>query len=75
MMSGLHSRALAQFVLAMGTVMGGCSSSPPPILVTLTPSAPQSIDQSQTVAITAILMNDRTDKGVLWALTGPGSLS
>jgi hypothetical protein len=63
------------FVLAMAGVMGGCGSSSPPISVSLSPSSPQAIDQSQTVAVTATVTNDRSSKGVSWTLTGPGSLS
>jgi hypothetical protein len=60
----------------MAAVMGGCSSSPPPpISVSLSPSFPQAIDQSQTVGITATVTNDTSSKGVSWTLTGPGSLS
>ena len=62
------------FVLAMATVTGGCSSSPP-VSLSLSPSSPQAIDQGQTVAITATVMNDTSSKGVSWSLTGPGSLN
>jgi hypothetical protein len=63
------------FALAMAAAMGGCSSSPAPISVTLSPSSSQAIDQSQTVAIAATVTNDSTLKGVSWTLTGAGSLS
>ena len=63
------------FVLAMAAIMGGCSSSSPPISVSLSPSSPQAIDQGQTVAITATVTNDTSSKGVSWTLTGPGSIS
>jgi len=60
----------------MAAAMGGCSSSPaPPISVSLSPSSPQAIDQSQTVEITSIVANDTSSKGASWTLTGPGSLS
>lgn len=62
------------FVLAMATVTGGCSSSPP-VSLSLSPSSPQATDQGQTVAITATVMNDTSSKGVSWSLTGPGSLN
>ena len=62
------------FVVAMTTV-GGCSSSSPPISVSLSPSSPQAIDQGQTIGVTATVTNDRSSKGVSWSLTGPGSLS
>jgi len=63
------------FALAMAAAMGGCSSSPAPISVTLSPSSSQAIDQSQTVTIAATVANDSTLKGVSWTLTGAGSLS
>ena len=57
-------------------IIGGCSSSsPPPISVTLTPSSPQAIDQTQTVSITATVANDTSSRGVTWSLSGPGSLN
>ena len=62
-------------MVTMAMVIGGCSSSPPPISVSLSPTSPQAIDQSQTVGIKATVMNDTSSKGVSWSLTGPGSLS
>jgi hypothetical protein len=59
----------------MALVVGGCSSSSPPISVSLSPSFPQAIDQGQTAKITATVTNDGSFKGVSWSLTGPGSLS
>ncbi len=64
---------VALCVGAMALVTGGCSS--PPISVSLSPSSPQAIDQSQTVAITATVANGPSSQGVLWSLTGPGTLS
>src|SRR5260370_1986466 len=74
-MSRLCSCGVSLFVLAMAAVMGGCGSSSPPISVNLSPSSPQAIDQSQTVAVMATVTNDTSSKGVSWTLTGPGSLS
>jgi hypothetical protein len=74
-MSRLCSCVVALLVLAMAAVMGGCSSSSTPISVSLSPSSPQAIDQSQTLGITANVTNDSSSKGVSWTLTGPGSLS
>lgn len=53
----------------------GCGSSAPPISVSLSPSSSQTIDQTQTVNISATLANDFNSQGVSWALTGSGSLS
>ena len=65
----------AFFPVAMLIAMVGCSSSRPPISVSLSPSSPQAMDQSQSLAITATVANDTSGKGVSWNLTGPGSLS
>lgn len=67
----------ALFLLLVLLTMAGCSGSgsPPPISVSLSPSSAQEIDQSQTVGITATVINDTSGKGVSWALTGPGALS
>jgi hypothetical protein len=62
-------------VLAMAAITGGCSSSAPPISVSVSPSSPQAIDQGQTVTIKATVTNDPSSKGVSWKLTGPGTLS
>src|SRR5437899_8054297 len=66
--------AVSVCAVAVAAVTAGCSSSPP-ISVGLCPSSPQTIDQGQTVGITATLTNDMSSKGVAWSLTGPGSLS
>lgn len=73
-MSLVRSRPAALFAVAIVAVAGGCSSSPP-VSLSLSPSSPQAIDQGQTFAITATVMNDTSSKGVSWSLTGPGSLS
>ncbi|MGB8064126.1 MAG: FG-GAP-like repeat-containing protein [Candidatus Sulfotelmatobacter sp.] len=68
--------AVLPLVLGMAAFMGGCSNSgTPPISVSLSPSTSQAIDQSQTVTILATVMNDSSNKGLSWTLTGPGSLS
>jgi hypothetical protein len=66
----------ALFLLLMLIAMAGCSgSSTPPISVSLSPSSAKGIDQSQTLSITATVINDTSARGVSWGLTGPGSLS
>lgn len=70
-MSRVCCCGVALFVLSMVVVIGGCGSSSPPISLSLSPSSPQAIDQSQTVAVMASVTNDT----VSWTLTGPGSLS
>jgi FG-GAP-like repeat/Putative Ig domain len=67
----------ALFLVAMLIAMVACSgsSSSPPISVSFSRSSRQAIDQSQSLAITATVLNDTSGKGVSWNLTGPGSLS
>jgi hypothetical protein len=64
---------MALFAVATA-MLAACSSSSAPILVSLSPSSPQAIDQGDTTAITASVTNDMSSKGVSWSLTGPGSL-
>ena len=52
---------------------GGCGSAPP-ISISLSPSTAQT-DSGQTLRVTATLTNDSSTRGVLWTLSGPGSLS
>ena len=64
--------------VAVVLALGGCSSPTSlPIFVGLTPSAPQAIDQGAglTAAIKATVTNDTSGKGVVWGVSGPGSLS
>jgi hypothetical protein len=74
-MSKPYVAVMVWFVLAFAAFTGGCSNSAPPISVSLPASTPQGTDQSQAVALTATVANDRSNKGVTWTLTGPGSLS
>jgi hypothetical protein len=46
-----------------------------PVSVTLAPSSPQTLDQGQTVALTASVSGDPSTKGVSWSLSGAGTLS
>jgi hypothetical protein len=74
-MSKLLSWRVAPLVVALAAVTCGCSSSSPPISVSLSPSSPRAIDQGEAVGITATVANDPSLKGVSWTLAGPGSLS
>ena len=60
--------------LSLLVLMCGCGGNPPStlIVVTITPSAPPSIDQGQSLQFTASLADDTTNKGVAWSATGPG---
>ncbi len=59
------------FLVAGASLDAGCSQAPP-ITVSLSPSAAQAIDQGQTLTLNATVTNGQ---GVVWSLTGPGSLS
>jgi len=45
------------------------------VSIALTPNTAQTLEQSQTAAITAAVSNDPASMGVTWSLTGAGSLS
>lgn len=65
-------------IIAVAIILTGCSNSPSlPVSVSLTPSSPQMLDQGLglKVSIQATVTNDRSLKGVMWSLTGPGSIS
>jgi hypothetical protein len=63
---------------ASGGKEGPCSQTqqlsititPPPISVSLAPSAQTNIDQGQTLNFTATVSNDSSNKGVTWAASG-----
>ncbi len=57
--------------------LAGCgSSTPPPIVVAITaPNGTQSIDQAQTVSITASVAHDAKNAGVTWTVSGGGTLA
>jgi hypothetical protein len=46
-----------------------------PVAVNVTPSSTQSIDQAQTLPITATVTNDPNNAGVTWGVSGGGTLS
>lgn len=50
-------------------LIAGCASSPP-ISVSLSPSSVQSVQQGQTISISAAVMNDSSNQGVTWSLSG-----
>jgi hypothetical protein len=64
---------LAVGILVYSLAFSGCSGSGA-IAVTLSTSE-TSLNPGQTATIIATLTNDRTDAGVTWTLTGPGTLS
>ena len=68
-------------LLMLVGLLGGCSTGlkpdppNPPSGVTLTPGSAQAIDFGQSVSLNASITNDKSGKGVTWALSGAGSLS
>lgn len=72
----MRSFAVVLFTAAVAAVMAGCSGppAPPPIAVSVSASS-QATDEGQIILIQAKVANDVSGKGVLWSLTGPGSLS
>jgi FG-GAP-like repeat/Putative Ig domain len=72
----LRVRVCGTVLFVVATAMlAACGGSSMPISVSLSPSAPQTIDQTQTVAITGSLMNSKSVQGFSWSIAGPGSLS
>lgn len=74
-------KSLPVLILSITLALGlpGCSSSSSPTTttaaVTLSPSGVQSVDQGQTLNITATVANDVNGQGVTWTLAGVGALS
>ena len=67
---------LSAFIFFVLLILSGCgSSAAPPVAVGLTPGTTQSVDQAQTVAITATVKNDPKTAGVTWAVSGGGALA
>jgi len=60
--------------LASIVTLSGCSSIGSGISVSLASSA-TTIQQDQTLTITATVANDSTNAGVAWSLSGPGELT
>lgn len=59
-------------VVASLTGCGGGQATPPPISVSLSPSSAQTVDQGQAVNFSALVANDKANKGVSWSLSGTG---
>jgi Putative Ig domain len=74
-MTSKKSGSLIGTLLAtiISVFVSGCGGGtpPPPISVTVTPSA-LTVDQSRSVSLTATVINDTASKGVTWSLSGSG---
>jgi hypothetical protein len=66
---------LAILSLLLGFAAFGCNGGSSAVTVTLEPSGTQTINEGQTLTITATVVNDPSNKGVTWSLSGAGSLS
>jgi hypothetical protein len=73
-MTWASRRSPVFFLVAIVAFINGCSSSSPPISVSISPPS-SSIDQGQAAAIIATVANDNSNRGISWSLAGPGSLS
>lgn len=64
------------FVISLPLVLAGCMAGTPKTFhaVVLTPSAAQSVDQGGAVNISASVLNDASNAGVNWSVTGGGTL-
>jgi Putative Ig domain len=74
-MRELEKAILLIAVYLLGMFPTGCGSgqsSPPPISVSISPLSVQSLDQAQSVTLTASVVNDATNKGVTWSVSGTG---
>jgi hypothetical protein len=68
----LLASMLAIFVCA--SFWTGCSGGSS-LSIALTPSTTTSVNPGSSLAITASVTNDTSNKGVTWTLTGPGTLT
>ena len=75
MKSGTAAVLLSGLFVLITLGLSGCGSSTQPIVVGLTPSSAKSIDQAQTVTITATVAHDTKAAGVQWTVSGGGMLS
>lgn len=64
--------AIAGLIIAAATC--SCGGSGPQISVSVSPSSAQT-DQGVTLRIEATVANDPSNKGVVWSLSGPGSIT
>jgi len=74
-------KSLPVLILSIAFALGlpGCSNSSSSTtttaIVTLSPSTVQSVDEGQTLNITATVTNDVNGEGVTWVLSGVGTLT
>ena len=66
---------LVVLIATIAMVLNGCSSSPPPISVSLSTTSSNAVDEGSSLTLVAKVTNDLLGQGVTWTLKGPGSLS
>jgi hypothetical protein len=67
-------RTSARLLLLSLLALVGCGNVTL-IYVTIAPSATQALDSSQSVTLTATVLNDASNSGVTWTLSGAGTLT
>jgi large repetitive protein len=79
MRNALFSRSLSVCVMTVATfLISACSgggNSTSALSVSITPSAAQSLDQGQALSFTATVTNDSSNAGVIWTVSGGGTLA
>lgn len=74
-----RSKMLTLLTTLLAPLLSGCGgashTSPPEISVSFSGASSATIQQGQSVTITAVVTGDSSNKGVTWTLSGPGSLS
>ncbi|HXZ10908.1 MAG TPA: FG-GAP-like repeat-containing protein [Candidatus Sulfotelmatobacter sp.] len=74
-MSKVPACCALTLTMGMAVVTAACAGSSPGILVSLSPSSAQVIEQGQSLFISAKVLNDPSSADVVWSLSGPGTLS
>jgi len=69
---GVLMASLLLYNCGGGSTSSTSTTSTEPVSVALSPSAQTSLDQGQTVALTATVSNDSSSKGVRWTVSGTG---
>lgn len=77
---GNRKACLALFALSFALLLSGCSSSSSSSTsttntVTLSPSTAQTLDEGESLTVTATVSNDSSNAGVTWTASGGGTLS
>jgi len=66
----LVNKGLGCALLAVSLLAGCGGGGNGSLVIVLTPGTNQSVDQNQTVALTAFVANDTSNSGVTWSVTG-----